>query len=459
MSRSFSFVPSLLIRTVFVFVMLWMPHTIHALSDFNGGAANFLSLHAERLELENGMIFLLHQDKTTPLVSFNQYLRVGSRNEKPGLTGLTHMLEHLMFKGSKNFKGEDIDQLLLSRAIVGNAFTNLDYTGFYSNFPSDQLEFVMRFESDRLSRLLLNEKILSKEKEVVKEERRWRVDNSVSGLAKEALFSLMYQEHPYKWPTIGWMEDIDKYSLSKVLEHYKTYYVPNNAVVAIVGDIDVSETKRLIQKYYSGARALPLPRQEIPTEPEQNEAREVTLAKPVSVPFFSLGYRTVACTSNDIFALEVLSGVLTGGTSSRLYKKLVYEAQNSVSVSSDNYSPLDEGFFSISVSIKPDRKISDVLLQVRKEIEAIQKNGVTERELQKVKNQFLKGYIDSLKTIDGKARTLIVSEILYRDHMKLFSNYEKYAEVSAEDVKRVAQKYLTAKRQNLVRVIPEGWRE
>ena len=213
--------------------------------------AELIKFPVEKYQLNNGLTVLLHEDHSVPTISYHTWFRVGSKNEEPGYTGIAHLFEHLMFKGAKRYTGKEFDRILQANGAVNNAFTSYDYTGYYENLPSDKLELAVDLESDRLVNLQVNAENLVSEREVVKEERRVRVDNSVGGFLSEMLYATVFKVHPYRWPVIGWMQDLDQIDLKKCREFYGSYYAPNNAVVIVAGDFDTKSAKALIDKYYS----------------------------------------------------------------------------------------------------------------------------------------------------------------------------------------------------------------
>ena len=208
-----------------------------------------LKLDVEKYSLKNGLNVLLYEDHSVPLVSYHTWFRVGSKNEKPGLTGMAHLFEHMMFKGTAKFPAEKFDQILQSNGAVNNAFTSNDYTGYYIDAPSDKLEVLMDLESDRMTHLAVTELNLKSEREVVKEERRMRTENSVQGTLFELIFGVVFKVHPYRWPVVGWMEDLNRMKVGDCIAFYEKFYAPNNATLVIAGDISISKTKELVEKY------------------------------------------------------------------------------------------------------------------------------------------------------------------------------------------------------------------
>ena len=392
--------------------------------------------------LKNGLTVLLHRDATTPLVSYHTWYRVGSRNERPGITGSAHMLEHMMFKGAKKYSNKDFDKILHANGITNNAFTTYDITGFYESLPKDKLELIMDMEKDRLSSLLLKSEDLQSEKAVVAEERRWRVDNNPQSLLREQTMEIMFTGHPYRWPVIGYMKDIDSYTVAPLREFYEKYYGPNNAVLVIAGDINIESTKKLVEKYYGDLPVRPLPKEPSFSIKPLKEKRTIKLFKDVQVPSLMISYPSVPDQHPDAYPLEVLSQIIANGASSRLSKELVYNKQWATSTGSYQWSLKEAGLWGLFVSLKPGTKEDQILSLVDREIFRIRHQLITQRELKRAQNQFMASFVDGLSTVDSKARALASAEIVSGDYKTLFADLEKYQKVTIDDVRRVAEKYL-----------------
>ncbi len=401
----------------------------------------------EKYQLANGLTVLLHEDHNVPMISYHTWYRVGSRDEGPGVTGAAHMLEHMMFKGAKKYSGKQFDQTLHENGITNNAFTSNDYTGFYENLPSSKLELIMDMEVDRMRSLSLNPEDLTSELQVVGEERRWRVDNSPQGLLQEMFFGSLFKVHPYSWPVIGHMVDIQAYTSEKLRKFYDTFYVPNNAILVLAGDFNSEEVKRLIEKHYGS-----LPRKEIPAraysaEPELLKPIKKELQWEVQSNSFLIGYKGVALGTKDAYALDLAAAALGEGASSRLHRHLVYKSQVAVGASAYNWTNADPGAFMIMVTMRPGLPSTQAEQIVSEEVDRMINSVISEKELQKVKNQTMKGFVDSLATIDAKARTLAANEIIFGDYQRVFLDLEEYNKVTAKDIQQVMQKYLKKERQ------------
>ncbi len=408
----------------------------------------------EKYKLKNGLTVLLYQDNSAPIVSFHKWFRVGSKHEKPGMTGIAHLFEHMMFKGTKNVSNKQFDYILQSNGITNNAFTTRDYTGYFEILPSDKLELVMQLESDRLQNLIINAENLKSETEVVKEERRYRVDNDVMGKLFENLFSTVYVNHPYSWPVIGYMKDLNSLTVEQCQDFYKTYYSPNNAVLVIGGDIQIPKVKRMIEKYYSSIPAQKIPEYKNIPDVALTEIRKSSSTSEIQAPVFALSFAAPGIGGEDNYALDLLSSVLSNGESSRLYSALVKKKQLVSSISVFNYTSQDNGQFVVLARLLPGKKIEEVISIIKEEVKNIQTNGISAEELQKVKNMTKKEYVESLLTINGKTKALATNEILTGDYRDLFKDLERYNLVDISAVQDVSKKYLSLDKYVHVEILP-----
>ncbi|MEK2644649.1 M16 family metallopeptidase [Bdellovibrio sp. BCCA] len=418
-----------------------------------------ISLPVTKFVLDNGLTVLLLEDHAVPMVSYHTWYRVGSRDEYPGVTGAAHMLEHMMFKGAKKYDGKAFDRIFHENGITNNAFTTNDYTGFYENLPSSKLELVMDMEVDRMSSLLISPEDLKSEKEVVKEERRWRVDNNPMGLLRELMMGTMFKVNSYRWPVIGYMKDIENYDSEKLRFFYNTFYVPNNAVLVIVGDFKTSTVKSLIEKYYGKLPSKPLPEVKHPAEPPQKVQQNATLKKDVQNNSFVVAFQSPRQGEPDMYALDLAANILGYGTSSRLHKRLVYQKQIATSAYAYNYAMKDAGVLGVGVNMKPGVGTQEALDIVYNEIWKLRNQKVTDKELEKAKTQVMKDLVDSLKTMDGKARALAVNEIVTGTYESLFTDLEKYQAVTADEIKKAADKYTQQTQRSIITLEPKAKKE
>ena len=282
--------------------------------------------------LPNGLTVLLHEDHSVPTVSFHTWFRVGSKYEEPGYTGIAHLFEHMMFKGAKRYSAKQFEGILQANGITNNAFTTYDYTGYYEDLPSSKLKLVMDIESDRMENLALTPENLKSEREVVKEERRWRVDNSIPGSMSEVMWSTAYKVHPYHWPVVGWMKDIDNITLEKCKEFFHTYYSVSNAVISVAGDFDTNQALAWINQYYGSLPKVDIPVKSVPTEPPQEKGLQASVEKVAQSVHGEVAWHIGKEGEPDSYVMDLISNILTEGDSSRLYKRLVYQDQKLLDV-------------------------------------------------------------------------------------------------------------------------------
>lgn len=416
--------------------------------------ASQIHFDVEKYQLPNGLTVLLHEDHSSPIISYNTWFKVGSKYEEPGFTGIAHLFEHMMFTGTQKYSRENFDLILQSNGAVNNAFTTHDYTGYYENLPSSKLELVMDMEADRMVNLQVTAENLKSEREVVKEERRFRVDNNPMGVLREVMFGTVFKVHPYKWPVIGYMKDINAITLEKSKEFFRTYYAPNNAVLVLAGDFKPSNARALIEKYYGKISAQPIPKRTLAAEPEQKAARGQIVRQPVQNTSIALSYRVPGSGQDDVYPLDLLANILGQGSSSRLHKRLVYNAQVATAASASNFSLQDYGIFQVFASLKPGQSADPVTKAMLAEVWKARNKLVDAQELAKAKKQILQTYVNSLKTVSGKAEVIAQNEILFGDWSQIFKDLPKYEQVTPEDIKRVANKYLTPEHLNQVTLVP-----
>lgn len=425
------------------------PSSTKPINDLN------IEFPVEKYVLENGLTVLLAPDRSIPMVSYHTWYKVGSRDESPGVTGAAHMLEHMMFKGAKKYSGKDFDRILHENGITNNAFTSWDYTGFYQNLPSNKLELMMDMEVDRMRFLQIDPKDLLSEQQVVAEERRWRVDNNPQGLMREVLFGELYKVHPYTWPVIGTMADIQAYTSEKLRYFYDEYYVPNNAVLVLSGDFQVESTKKLIQKYYGKLKVRPKKEKTFPIEPPRTQSTLRIVEKQIQAPSLAIGLQGLKAGDSEAYALDLLAAILGDGQSSRLYKRLVLDGNQTSSVGSFSLANKDPGSFLVSAQLKPGAHLNAVEKAILAEFDRIKKSRVSAQELQRAKSKVLADYVNNLTTIDGKAQALALNEIIFGDYKRLFTDLQRYEKVTIEDIQKVAQKYLHSQNRVTVHLVPQ----
>jgi predicted Zn-dependent peptidase len=433
--------------------------TLLLLGGFYAGFAQNKAEDVKTFTLKNGMKILVLEDHSIPNANMYLFWKVGSRNEVPGITGLSHFFEHMMFNGAKKYGPKEFDRVMEANGGSNNAYTTADVTVYTDWFPSSALEVMFELEADRIGHLNIDEKMVESERGVVLSERSTGLENSNFRFLAEQVESVAFFAHPYKWPVIGYESDIKSWTKKDLEEYFKTYYAPNNAVVVIVGDVKLDQVKTLAQKYFEPIPAQTPPPAVRTIEPEQNGEKRLVVYKEISSPNVMLSYHTPETKHEDYYALELLSNLLSSGNSARLTKSLVYDqelATNVFAYQGNSFDPNLFTFYAIAANgVSPEEVEKGILA----EIEKIQKEGVTERELQKVKNQKLIEFYQSVETIDGKANNIGTYELFFGDYKKLFEAPKLFEKVSIEDIKRVANTYFTKKNCTVGYLISENQEE
>ncbi|HYK76505.1 MAG TPA: pitrilysin family protein [Daejeonella sp.] len=404
----------------------------------------FAQLKAEDVKtftLKNGMKFLVMEDNSIPNANMYLFYKVGSRNEHPGITGLSHFFEHMMFNGSKKFGPKMFDRTMELSGGANNAYTTQNVTVYTDWFPVSALETIFDLESDRIGHLSIDPKMVESERGVVLSERSTGLENSPWRMVGEAVNAAAFQEHPYHWSVIGYETDIKNWTKEDLEQYFRTYYAPNNCVVVISGNVKVDEVKRLAIKYMEPIPANKEPKPVHLVEPTQTGERRVTVQKEVATPYLLIGYHTPESRHKDYYALDVLSSVLSSGKSSRLYAELVDKKQLATSVFTNFGESFDPNLFQFYAIAAKGVKENDLESAIYAEIEKVQKEGITARELQKIKNQKLMEFYSQIETINGKSNNIGTYELFFGDYKKMFDAPAEYEKVSLEDVKRVATEY------------------
>jgi predicted Zn-dependent peptidase len=408
----------------------------------------------ERHVLPNGLTVLLHEDHSVPAVTFWQWFKVGSRNERPGITGISHVFEHMMFNGSKNVPPKEYDRIIESNGGVSNAFTDRDMTAYYEDIASDRLEVLFQLDADRMRELLLAPEVLKSELDVVKEERRLRTDNDISGMLDEHLYATAFLASPYRWPVVGWMGDLERLQRSELVDYFRTYYAPNNCILVLAGDFDAQAALASIQKHFGDIPAQTPPAPPINSEPEQRGERRVEVRYPAENPSFQVGYKVPSARSDDVWVLDVLSTLLSSGESSRLHQALVYDQQIALDAGTFFRTRLDPTLFEFYVEMKPDHAVAQGQAALDRVLAQLAAEGPTERELEKAKNLLEAGLVKSLKTNNGAGEQLAFFEHVYGDYKVLFQAVERYRRVTAEDCRRVARQIFVPERRTVAELVP-----
>ena len=392
--------------------------------------------------LPNGLKVLLLENHRAPLVTFQVVYRVGSRNEEWGKTGLSHMLEHMMFKGTEKVSGSDFARIIQQNGGINNAFTSNDFTLYFETLSADRIQVAIDLESDRMHNLILREEDFRTERMVVMEERRLRTEDSPKGFLLEQLEAAAFQLQPYHWPTIGWMEDIERFTLEDLKAYYRTYYTPSNAFLVVVGDFRREDLLPRIEKAFGSIPGASAPDQQRDIDPPQTGERRIFARREASLPFLAMGYHVPNLKDPDSFALAVAATLLADGKSSRLYRRLVL--QEKVALDVDAGHPLlsyDPSLFMISVELLPGKEIAEIEGALDQELERLSREPMEKRELEKAKNQLEASFIFGRDSLFHQAMVLAGYEIAstWRESGDYIPNIRK---VTADDIMRVASRYL-----------------
>ena len=424
----------------------------------------YAAVHPPKLDyqittLSNGLRVILSEDHSTPIVHVSVWYHVGSRDEKPGRTGFAHLFEHMMFKGSKNVQPESHTSIIASYGGRSNAYTQEDATVFWETLPSQYLPLALWMEADRMATLRVDRDAFEKEREVVKEERRLRVDNQPYGRLNEILFDHAFTTHPYKHATIGSMKDLEAASLQDVRDFHDTYYVPENAVVTIVGDFDSAQATQLVQQYFGRVpkATRPVPR-DIPKEPEQTQERRATIQEEWPLPAVVIAYHVVYDGHPDSYPLHLTSKILFDGESARMTRDLVYDKRIAVAAFGNANILQDPNLF-YAVAIAPaGQSLQTVEREMLAQFDNLKTDGVTAHELERAKNQFMRDYIIGRETDEQKALHLAHAAVIHNDIRTADAEIDVFLNLATTDIQRVAKTYFIEKNRTVLYILPKGAR-
>lgn len=392
--------------------------------------------------LKNGMKFLVVEDYSIPNANMYLFYKVGSRNEYQGITGLSHFFEHMMFNGAKKYGPKMFDQTMEFNGGANNAYTTENVTVYTNWFPASATETIFELEGDRINDLSIDPKMVESERGVVLSERSTGLENSPWRVLFEAVQAQAFLEHPYHWPVIGYEDDMKNWKQADLERYFKTYYAPNNCVVVVSGSVKYDEVKKLAEKYIEPIPAQPAPPPVHTKEPPQTGERRILVQKDVAVPYIAIAYHTPEATHDDFYALTLLSDLLSSGNSSRLYASLVDQKQVANQVATDFGASFDPNLFTVYAIAGQGVSDADLEKAISEELDKIRKDGVTEKELQKVKNQKVMEFYSQVETINGKSNNIGTYEVFFGDYRKMFDAPALYNKVTVEDIKRVANTYL-----------------
>src|SRR5271154_3472186 len=406
--------------------------------------------------LKNGMKVLVQPDHSIPNVALYIFYRIGSRNEHPGTTGLSHFFEHMMFNGAKKYGPGDLDKVMEANGGANNAYTTRDVTVYQDWFPRSALPLIYDIEADRIRDLTFDPKKIASEREVVPSERRLSVDNDNGGLLDEQLWATAFIAHTYQWPVVGWMSDIEQWTMEDLKHHFAMGYSPSNATMVVVGDVTSEEVFQLCEKYIEPIPAHAPPPPVTTVEPEQQGERRLVVHKPSDLPLLLIGYHVPQSNNADFYALNVLRTVLFQGESSRMYQRLVDKDQIALDVSSESDSAFDPTLAIIVAQPKQDIDPQTCEKAIYEELERVKSAPIGDQELEKAKNIRLMEFYQEMRTINDRANTIGTYEVFFGDYSKLFDTAKNYGSVTKEDVQRVAKTYFGANNRTVATLLPEN---
>jgi zinc protease len=413
------------------------------------------SLAIERYRMQNGLAILLCEDKSAPVVSVHTWFRVGSRHEVEGKTGLAHLFEHLMFNEIEGRGAGEFDRTLEEAGAESNASTWLDWTQYNIAIPKEQLRLVLTLESERMSKLVLREPQVTSEKEVVANERRYRVDDDVEGAVNELLWATAFTKHAYKWPTIGWMKDIEGFTTEDCEAFYRAYYAPNNAVLVISGDFKTADVLRLVSERYGALPSSVLPIENAQPEPPQTSERRLEVRKATSTEKVLVGYHAPALGDFDHPAISLLTEVLFGGRASRMHQRLVRELELASEVRGSVGPFHDPGLFEIYAAAREGHTAEELLAVLDEELMKVIDEPVTAEEMARASARFELGLLGGLDTADGKASTIGFYEAVLGRPAAAFERLDATRRLTQSDLLRAARRYLDPSRRSVILVRPD----
>ena len=433
-----------------------MKNTLYFTLLFVLGFVSAQSVSFEEYDLSNGLHVILHQDNTAPIVTTSVMYHVGAKDEQPDRTGFAHFFEHLLFEGTKNIENGAWFSIVTENGGTNNANTTDDRTYYYEVFPSNNLELGLWMESERMLHPIIEQDGVDTQNEVVKEEKRLRVDNQPYGKFLENVKKHLFIKHPYRWTTIGEMEHLDSATLDEFLAFNKKFYVPNNAVLVVAGDIDINKTKKMVEEYFG-----PIPRGEeierisIKEDPIVEELKAEAFDSNIQIPAIITAYRTPSFKSRESRVLDMISTYLSNGPSSKLYKRLVDEKKMALQSGAINIAQEDYGMYVIFGLPQGEFKLTDLITEMDDEIVKIQNNLISERDYQKLLNKFENGFVSSNASVEGIANSLARYYMLFGDTNLINNEIDIYRSITREEIKKVANKYLNTTQRLVLEYLPK----
>ncbi len=406
--------------------------------------------------LKNGMKVLVQSDHSIPNVALYIFYRIGSRNERPGTTGLSHFFEHMMFNGAKKYGPGELDKVMEGNGGSNNAYTTQNVTVYQDWFPRTELSLIFDIEADRIRDLSFDPQKIESERGVVASERRLSVDNNNSGILDEQIWATAYLAHPYQWPVVGWMSDIENWTIGDLKHHFEMGYSPSNATMVVVGDVTLDEIFQLCEKFIEPIPSHAPPPPVTTVEPEQLGERRLVVHKPAELPLLIIGYHIPQTNSPDFYALNILRTVLFQGESSRMYQRLVDKDQIALAVDSHVENAFDPTL--LEISVQPKQGVDPQVCEkaIYEELDRIKNAGITDKELEKAKNIRLVEFYRQMRTISGRANTIGTYEVFFGDFNRLFEAAKNYGGVTKEDVQRAAKTYFGANNCTVATLLPQN---
>lgn len=414
-----------------------------ALMGMLGASSHAQKIEFEEYDLPNGLHVILHQDHSAPVVVTSVMYHVGAKDEQPDRTGFAHFFEHLLFEGTENINRGEWFKIVSSNGGQNNANTTDDRTYYYEVFPSNSLKLGLWMESERLMHPVINQIGVDTQNEVVKEEKRLRIDNQPYGNILKAVKENMFKVHPYRWTTIGEMEHLDAAKLDEFIAFFHKFYVPNNAVLIVAGDFEKDQAKQWISDYFGPiAKGTVTPKKHYEEAPITKQINAEWEDPNVQIPMVITAYRTPSMKTRDARVLDMISMILSDGKSSRLYKKLVDDEKKALQVASFNYSQEDYGTYFIFALPLGDTSLQELTNDFSKEVKKLQTDLISEREYEKLLNKLENNYVNSNSNIEGVAHSLAEYYLLYGDVNLINNEMDIYRSITREEIRDVAKKYL-----------------
>jgi zinc protease len=419
------------------------------------GVASAQKVAFEEYDLDNGLHVILHNDQSAPVVITSVMYHVGSKDENPERTGFAHFFEHLLFEGTENIKRGEWFKIVTANGGTNNANTSEDRTYYFEVFPSNSLEVGLWMESERLMHPVINQIGVDTQNEVVKEEKRLRVDNQPYGSLIAEVKKNMFKVHPYRWAPIGSMEHLDAATLAEFQEFNKKFYTPNNAVLVIAGQFDVAQTKAWIQKYFGQIpRGEKVKKQTFVEEPITETIRAKYEDPNIQKPMVVASYRTPSMKTRDARVLDMISTILSDGKSSRLYKKIVDDKKMALQAGAFNYSQEDYGQYILYGMPQGDATSEDLIREIDEEIVRLQNELISEKDFQKLQNIYENNYVNSNSSVEGVAENLATYYLLYGDVNLINTEIEIYRSITREEIRNIAKKYLNPNQRLILDYVP-----